>query len=218
MAKVLTGLSAVVAGIVAAVSLSVGCALSEPGARSGAQVKSIECGKPAPAFTLPDSRGGKRSLSDYAGKVVVLEWVNFDCPFVRKHYDSKNMQGLQKFASDRGVVWLTVCSSADGRQGNFEAAEINRRIKEKGATPTAYLIDAGGATGIAYGARSTPHMYIVDPKGILIYQGAIDDIASTDITDVPKANNYVRQALTEALAGKPVSVASTKAYGCSVKY
>lgn len=175
-------------------------------------------GKPAPDFNLTDTTGKKRSLSDANGKFLVLEWTNYDCPFVRKHYESKNMQGLQKTFTGKGVVWYSINSSATGRQGNYAPEKINELMKSNGAVPTAYLIDADGKVGKAYGATATPHMFVINPKGVLIYAGAIDDNNSTDISDVKQATNYVQKALTEAMANKPVSTASTQAYGCSVKY
>lgn len=174
-------------------------------------------GKPAPAFTLTDTNGKKRGLADGAGKYMVLEWVNYDCPFVRKHYDSGNMQKLQKTYTGKGVVWYSVCSSAAGRQGNYSAEKLNELIKKNNAVPTAYLQDPDGTVGHAYGATATPHMFVINPKGILIYGGAIDDNNSADISE--KANtNYVAKALDEAMANKPVTVATSPAYGCSVKY
>jgi len=195
-------------------TLAVAAALTVPTtARAAAMV-----GQPAPDFTLMDSNGAKRSLSDLKGKVVVLEWVNFECPFVGKHYGSGNMQKLQKAYTGKGVVWLSINSSAEGKQGYFAPDKINALMKEKGAAPTAYLIDADGAVGRAYGAKTTPHMYVIDAKGSLIYAGGIDDTPSTDQADVPKARNFVSAALDEALAGKPVTTASSTPYGCSVKY
>lgn len=175
-------------------------------------------GKPAPDFTLKDSNGKEHSLKDYAGKYVVVEWVNFDCPFVKKHYSTGNMQALQEKYTGKGVVWLSVNSSAAGKQGNFEPAKINELIKERKAHPTAYLLDSDGTVGHKYGAKATPHMFIVNPKGVLAYAGAIDDKDTTDAEDVKSAKNYVAQALDQALAGKKIATASTKAYGCSVKY
>jgi hypothetical protein len=175
-------------------------------------------GSPAPAFTLPDTNGQTRSLSDYQGKFVVIEWVNHECPFVKKHYGSGNMQKLQKKYVDEGVVWLSINSSAPGKQGNYTAAEWNELTRAKGASPTAVLLDPDGKVGRAYGAKTTPHMYVVDPKGTVIYAGGIDDKPSTDQADIPTAKNYVDAALTEAIAGKPITVASSVPYGCSVKY
>jgi peroxiredoxin len=173
---------------------------------------------PAPAFALTDQDGTPRSLSDFRGRVVVLEWVNFGCPFVRKHYDSGNMQKLQKEYTAKGVVWLSVISSAPGKQGYFEADELKQRLATEKAVPTACLIDADGTVGKAYGAKTTPHMFVIDTKGVLAYAGAIDNIASTDVDDVAKAANYVSASLDAVMAGNEVPVKSTKPYGCGVKY
>jgi hypothetical protein len=175
-------------------------------------------GEPAPGFTLPDTHGKTHALADYKGKFVVLEWVNFGCPFVRKHYDANNMQSLQKEYTGKGVIWLSICSSAPGKQGNMSPEEWNKNEMEKGAAPTAVLIDADGKVGRSYEAKTTPHMFIINPEGKLIYQGGIDSIASTDKADIEKASNYIKVSLEEALAGKPISNPQTKPYGCSVKY
>ena len=175
-------------------------------------------GQPAPSFTLTDVAGQKRSLADFKGKTVVLEWVNFDCPFVGKHYGSGNMQKLQKTYTGKGVVWLQVNSSAPGKQGHFPPAAVLEKNKERGAASTAYLLDGDGRVGQLYGARTTPHMYVVDTKGTLVYAGGIDDTPSTDEADVATAKNFVSAALDETLAGKPVTVATSQPYGCSVKY
>jgi peroxiredoxin len=175
-------------------------------------------GQPAPDFKLTDTTGKSHALADFKGKTVVLEWVNYDCPFVGKHYDSGNMQKLQKTYSGKGVVWLSVNSSAPGKQGNFPADKVNALLEEKGASPTAYLQDANGAVGQAYGAKTTPHMFVIDPAGKLVYAGGIDDKKSTDVADVKTAKNFVSAALDEVLAGKPVTTGSAEPYGCSVKY
>ena len=175
-------------------------------------------GSPAPALMLTDTNGKQHNLADYKGKHVVLEWVNFGCPFVKKHYESGNMQATQKKAVDKGVVWLSVCSSAEGKQGHMAAADWNEEIADRKLASTAVLLDESGAVGKAYGAKTTPHMYIVNPEGVLVYKGAIDDKPSTDKADIPGARNYVLAALDESMAGKPVSMASTQSYGCSVKY
>lgn len=172
----------------------------------------------APDFNLKDSNGKEHSLSDFNGKVVVLEWINFDCPFVQKHYNSKNMQSLQLKYSKNDVVWLSVCSSTEGKQGNFSNDEINKRIKNHNAKMSAYLIDSDGKVGKMYGAKTTPHMYIIDKEGKLVYAGGIDDKASTDTDDIEDAKNYVSTVLDELLAGKNVIIQSSKPYGCSVKY
>ena len=175
-------------------------------------------GQPAPDFKLTDTTGKTHALADFKGKTVVLEWVNYDCPFVGKHYDSGNMQKLQKTYTGKGVVWLSVNSSAPGKQGNFPAEKVNALLKEKAAAPTAYLQDANGAVGQAYGAKTTPHMFVIDPAGKLVYAGGIDDKKSTDVADVKTARNFVSAALDEVLAGKPVTTSSAEPYGCSVKY
>ena len=172
----------------------------------------------APEFKLTGSNGSEHSLSDFKGKIVVLEWINYDCPFVKKHYDSKNMQSLQEKYTKEGIIWLAICSSNKGKQGNFSVEEINKRTNEHGAKFTAYLIDEDGKVGKMYGAKTTPHMYIIDKSGMLVYAGGIDDIASTDVDDIQDAKNYVASALDELLAGKEVSVQSSTPYGCSVKY
>ena len=194
-------------------SAALAAALSIPSAQAAAVV-----GKPAPELSAPDTTGATRSLSAYKGKFVVLEWVNFECPFVGKHYGSGHMQKLQKDYTGKGVVWLSVNSSTAGSQGYYTSDKVNALLKQKGAAPTAYLLDTAGTVGRAYGARTTPHMFIVDPQGTLIYAGGIDDTPSTDQADMKTAKNYVSSALDEALAGKPVTTASSQAYGCSVKY
>lgn len=172
----------------------------------------------APGFKLVDSNGKEHSLSDFKGKVVVLEWINFECPFVKKHYNSKNMQSLQLKYTKKDVVWLSVCSSSEGKQGNFSPEEINKRIKDHNAKMSAYLMDADGKVGKMYGAKTTPHMYVIDKDGKLVYAGAIDEKPSTDLEDVKEAKNYVAAALDELLTGKSVSFHSSTSYGCSVKY
>lgn len=179
---------------------------------------STEIGKAAPDFTLTDSYGKSHSLSDFKGKLVVLEWVNFDCPFVVKHYSSDNMQNLQKKYTGKDVVWLSINSSAPGKQGNFTLDEINVRIKERDAKMTAYLVDESGETGKLYGAKTTPHLFIIDKEGNLVYAGAIDDKKSTSQSDIETSKNFVSSALDELLSGKAVSTPSTVPYGCSVKY
>ncbi|MDE2027710.1 MAG: thioredoxin family protein [Candidatus Omnitrophica bacterium] len=178
----------------------------------------VVSGKAAPDFTLTDTYGHKHSLSDYKGKWVVLEWFNPECPFVRKHYNSGNMQSLQKQYTSQGVIWLSINSSAPGKQGSYTPQEFNQFMKSKGAGPTAVLIDRNGKVGRLYDAQTTPSMYVIDPQGILIYQGAIDNIPSADPADIKSAHNYVSAALDAAMSGKPVAVNTTKSYGCSVKY
>jgi peroxiredoxin len=175
-------------------------------------------GQPAPAFSAPDQTGTTRSLDAYKGKWVVLEWVNHECPFVQKHYGSGNMQKTQKAATAKGAVWLSVNSSAPGKQGAMDGKVAAKLTADKGAAPTAVLLDPEGRIGHAYGAKTTPHMFVIDPKGTVVYAGAIDDKPSTDQEDVKTAKNLVLAALDEAMAGKPVTSPSTQPYGCSVKY
>ena len=177
-----------------------------------------DVGKPAAAFSAPDSNGKVWSLAELKGKVVVLETSNQDCPYVRKHYNSTNMQTQQREAAAKGVVWLTVASSAPGEQGFVTAAEANELTQKRNAAPAAFLLDPQSRIARAYGATVTPHMYIVDAAGMLVYKGGIDSIASSSVSDVPKAKQYVRVALDEVLAGKPVADAATRPYGCSLKY
>jgi peroxiredoxin len=181
-------------------------------------LKEPSIGSPAPAFTLTDTKGKQHTLAEFKGKYVVLEWVNFGCPFVKKHYESGNMQATQKKAVAKGVVWLSVNSSAKWKQGNMSPADWNEEIAERKLASTAVLLDENGVVGKTYGAKTTPHMYVINPAGVLIYKGAIDDQPSTNKDDIPRAKNYVLAALEESMAGKPVSMASTQSYGCSVKY
>lgn len=178
----------------------------------------VSVGKPAPNFTAVDSNGKSHQLSDFKGKVVVLEWTNHECPFVRKHYDSENMQKTQKLATDKGVVWLSVVSSAPGNQGYVDGAKANSLTKERNAAPTAVLLDPDGKLGRLYGARTTPHMFVIAADGTLAYMGAIDSIASSNKADVAKAENYVTKAIEQVLKGEPVTNATTQPYGCTVKY
>ena len=175
-------------------------------------------GAPAPQFALESVSAGTVKLSQYRGKVVVLEWVNPECPYVRKHYGSANMQRLQKDTTAKGVIWISINSTRAGHAEYKKPAEMVAWMKQMKAAPSATLLDPQGEAGRAYGARTTPHMYIVDPKGVLVYAGAIDDKRSTDPEDVKTARNFVRAALDELLAGKSVTSASTSPYGCSVKY
>lgn len=175
----------------------------------------VENGKPAPNFTLTDITGKTHALSDYKGKVVVLEWVNSGCPIVRAHYNSKNMQGTQQVAAADGAVWLQINTSSRGDQGNMSDTEAAAWMKKMGVTATAYLKDSSGKVGRLYGARATPHMFIVNPEGVLVYQGAID---SGDSRDIPTATNYVKAALASIKAGKPIEKATSRAYGCAIHY
>jgi len=178
----------------------------------------VEVGAKAPDFTVTDIEGNTHSLSDFAGKFVVLEWVNHGCPFVKKFYNAGEMQRLQKEYTEKGVVWLAICSSKVGAQGYYTPEEAKKVSQEKGANHTAYIYDASGDVGRLYGARVTPHMFVINPDGVLIYQGAIDSIRSGNSADIEKAENYVVAALEAAMAGKDVKVSSSNPYGCSVKY
>ena len=175
-------------------------------------------GDAAPDFTGTDSHGQAHKLSDYHGKFVVLEWHNNGCPFTKKHYESGNMQNLQKEWTGKGVVWFTVISSAPGTQGYVTADEENGYMQKMHAAPTAALLDPKGEIGHLYGAKTTPDMFIINPQGQLIYSGAIDDKATPDPADIKGATNYVSGALQKAMEGQPVPVANTRPYGCSVKY
>jgi AhpC/TSA family protein len=182
---------------------------------SGAAAK---VGDAAPGFTAASTSGTSVRLADYRNKIVVLEWTNHECPFVRKHYESGNMQTLQKEATGRGVVWLSLISSAPGEQGFVSPAQANELTISRGAAPTAVLLDPSGTVGRLYGATNTPHMYVIDRAGVLVYAGAIDDRPTTRTADVPGARNYVRAALEAVAAGQPVATPVTRAYGCTVKY
>jgi peroxiredoxin len=184
---------------------------------AGAQAQ-LTPGQPAPAFTLTGIDGKPVNLADFRGRYVVLEWNNPHCPFVVKHYGTGNMQSLQKRFTAENVAWLTINSTNAGHSEYMAPAALAGWMKQQGAAPTAVMLDADGKVGRAYGARTTPHMYVIDPKGTLVYAGAIDDKRSANAADVKTAQNYVVQALTESKAGKPVSAASTTAYGCSIKY
>lgn len=172
----------------------------------------------APDFALKDVDGKEHKLSAYKGKTVVLEWVNFDCPFVKKHYGSGNMPALQAAYTKKDVVWLSICSSAPGKQGHFPLADLKKRMTTEKAVPTAYLLDENGAVGKLYGAKTTPHMFVIDAAGILRYAGAIDDTPSTKASDIEKSTNYVSAALDALAANKTVAVKNSTPYGCAVKY
>lgn len=191
---------------------------STPAVSVAARPGAVRPGAAAPDFTGTDSNGQTHSLSDFKGKVVVLEWTNHDCPFVRKHYGTGNMQQLQKEATSKGVVWLSVVSSASGQQGYVAGSQANELTKSRSAVPTAVILDSEGKIGRLYNARTTPHMYVIGQDGNIKYMGAIDNIPSSQTSDVKKANNYVRTALAEVLNGKPVSTSTTQPYGCTVKY
>jgi peroxiredoxin len=182
-------------------------------AADGAQV-----GQPAPDFTAVDSQGKTRHLSDFRGKTVVLEWTNADCPYTRKHYTSGNMQSVQALAPERGVVWLTVISSAPGKQGYVDGAGADALTRSRHAVPTAVLLDSSGTVGRLYQAKTTPHMFVIDKNGNLKYMGGIDSIATADVSDIAQAEPYLKEAMLAVVDDKPVAHPVTRPYGCSVKY
>jgi peroxiredoxin len=179
---------------------------------------SPQTGTSAPGFTAVDSKGKRHTLAAYKGKIVVLEWTNHECPYTVKHYATGNMQALQMAATESGAIWLTVVSSRPGSQGHVEALEADKLTADRHAHPTAVLLDPAGDLGKLYGARVTPHMYVIDASGMLVYMGAIDDRPTADHASVKGARSYVREALDAVAAGRPVAVASTRPYGCTVKY
>ena len=192
-------------------------ALAAATAFAGTAFANAVVGQPAPGFTLTDLAGKPVNLADYKGKTVVLEWHNFNCPFVQKHYKSGNMQALQKkYGGD--VVWLAVNSTNNGHQDWMEPAKIGKTLSDFGAAPAKYLVDEPGKVGLSYGAKTTPHMYIIDETGRLVYMGGIDSVTTADPADIAQATQYVRIALQERAAGKPISAPVTRPYGCSVKY
>jgi peroxiredoxin len=185
---------------------------------AGVAFAQAQPGKPAPDFALQDSAGKTVKLSDFKGKTVVLEWTNQDCPYVRKHYGTGNMQALQKEAAAKDVVWLTISSSAPGQQGYVTGIEADELTSSRKAAPAAFLFDPDGKVGHSYEARATPHMYVIDKAGVLAYMGAIDDKPTANHADVKTARPYLKEAVEAVLAGSPLKVASTRAYGCSIKY
>jgi hypothetical protein len=178
----------------------------------------VVVGHPAPDFSLTDINGQVRRLSDYRGRTVVLEWTNPECPIVQKHYRSGNMPALQKSATADGVVWLSINSGHPGAEGDYAPGQVAQWLDSTGARPTAYMRDRDGAVGRLYGARATPHMFVIAGDGTLVYAGAIDSIPSADPADIAQATNYVRAALDAVKAGRPVAVPTSRAYGCAVKY
>ncbi|WP_311223667.1 MULTISPECIES: redoxin domain-containing protein [unclassified Acidovorax] len=193
--------------------IAISLTLAAAGAQAAATV-----GQPAPDFSARDATGKTVRLSDFRGKTVVLEWTNPGCPFVRKHYDSGNIPATQKSAVDQGVVWLSVNSTEKAASDYLEGPRLTGWLKERKAVPTAVLMDEEGAVGHTYGARTTPHLYIVNAQGSLVYAGGIDSIASARPADIDKATNYVKAALADVAAGKPIAAATTQPYGCSIKY
>ncbi|MDR0532404.1 MAG: redoxin domain-containing protein [Verrucomicrobiales bacterium] len=180
--------------------------------------QAVKVGQKAPDFSLTDINGKVHKLSDYAGKYVVLEWTNYGCPFVQKFYNSGTMQKLQKEWTAKGVVWLSICSSGPGQQGNMSPAEWQTAVAARKVAATAVLPDPDGTVGHLFDAKTTPDMFVIRTDGVLIYSGAIDSIRSTDLADIAKAQNYVSAALTESMAGKSVSLQYSKSYGCDVHY
>ena len=193
------------------------CAAALVAAASTAAQAAVEVGAPAPDFSVTDIQGKTHALSDYKGKTVVLEWHNFGCPFVQKHYKSGNMQALQK-KYGKEVVWLAVNSTTRESSDYADPMTLDKQLRDFRAEPARYLMDEPGQMGMAYGAKVTPHMYIIDPSGKVVYNGAIDDKRSTNPEDVKTSKNYVAAALDELKAGKPVTTASTTPYGCTIKY
>ena len=185
---------------------------------TGAAHAAATVGQPAPDFTLTDATGKPVRLSDFKGRHVVLEWTNPGCPFVRKHYDSGNMPATQKDATGKNVVWLSINSTEKASSDYLEPARLSAWLAERKAVPTAVLMDEEGTVGKSYGARTTPHMYIVNPQGVLVYAGGIDSIPSARPADIEKATNYVKTGLAQVLAGQPITEAATRPYGCSIKY
>ena len=185
----------------------------------GVSAMAAEVGQPAPDFTLTDIDGHTHTLSSYQGKLVVLEWVNPECPIVQKHYNkSGNIPGLQKTYTAQGVVWLSINSAASGQQGDFNPAQVKAWMQKVGAAPTDYFRDQTGMVGHLYGAKTTPHIFIINPAGTLVYAGGIDSIASADPADIARATNYVNAAMADLAAGRLVVLSNTRPYGCSVKY
>jgi alkyl hydroperoxide reductase subunit AhpC len=200
--------AAVIAAIWASVCLAI------PAIAAG----SLQIGQPAPDFTAMDSKGTAVTLSQYRGKTVVLEWTNADCPYTRKHYTSGNMQSMQALAQKNGVVWLSVISSAPGKQGYVDGRGADALTQSRGAAPAAVLLDPKGTVGRLYGAKTTPHMFVIDRNGALQYMGGIDSIATADVSDIPRAEPYLKEAMLAVVQGSPVLRAVTTPYGCSVKY
>lgn len=199
------------------IAAGLGACLALSGA-GGVRAAEVQPGKQAPDFTARDTAGKEVKLSSFRGKTVVLEWTNHQCPYTVKHYASGNMQALQKDATGDGVVWLTIVSSAPGTQGYVEAAEADKLTRDRKAEPSAVLLDPEGSVGHLYEAKTTPHMFVVDASGKLIYMGAIDDKPTSNQADIKGARNYVREALDALAEGRPIAVASARPYGCSVKY
>jgi peroxiredoxin len=194
------------------------CALLASGRSARAAGDEPQIGQPAPDFSATDSQGKMRRLADFRGKIVVLEWTNADCPYTRKHYSSGNMQSLQELARERGVVWMSVISSAPGKQGYVSGPEADALSRSRHAVPTAVLLDPSGDLGRLYHAKTTPHLFVIDAKGDLQYMGGIDSIATADVADIQHAEPYLKEALLAVADAKPVAHPVTRPYGCSIKY
>lgn len=192
--------------------------LQDRDASFAAEISHVDVGQKAPDFAIKDIKGKTWKLKDHLGKVIVLEWFNFGCPFVKKHYESGNMQKLQEAYEKKGVLWVCINSSAPGKQGHATSAEYVQAFEDKKSAPNAVLVDTDGNVGRLYGAKTTPHMFVIGKDGKIVYQGAIDDKRGTEQSEIASAKNYVKSALDETLAGKPVTESETKPYGCSVKY
>jgi peroxiredoxin len=205
-----------VTAVMIAAAATVGALMS--GGSAAFAAGAVQIGQPAPEFTATDSKGAPVSLSQYRGKVVVLEWTNADCPYTHKHYASGNMQSLQSLAQKNGVVWLSVISSAPGKQGYVNGPGADQLTTSRGALPTAVLLDPSGTVGRLYGAKTTPHMFVIDKNGALQYMGGIDSLATADAGDIPNAEPYLKEAMLAVTEGHPVAHAVTRPYGCSVKY
>jgi len=188
------------------------------GLLAGHALGQVSVGAKVPHFVLENTEGQEYELLDFQGKIVVLEWINTDCPFVKKHYDSENMQALQKTYTAQGVIWLAIASSAPGKQGHYEAADWKKKIEESSMAATHVLLDAAGDVGRMYGAKTTPHMFVINADGVLVYDGAIDSDRSTDPEAIKGAENYVASVLDALLAGAEPPISNTVPYGCSVKY
>jgi peroxiredoxin len=213
--QLITRRTMLAAGLGGTAAIALDVALAPTIANPAAQAR---IGAPAPAFALADSNGKTVSLADFKGKTVVLEWTNHECPYVRKHYGGNAMQALQKKWTAQGVVWLTLISSEPGSQGFVQPQEANKLTTDRGAAPTAVLFDPKGNVGRAYGAQTTPHMYVITGDGSLAFMGGIDDKPTTRLDDLKTAKNFVDAALSEMAQGKPVSVTTARPYGCSIKY
>lgn len=218
MKKIVFGTIVAALGVSALVMANQGQYQTQAQEKPEGQESPVRIGGPAPDFTLVDSNGKSHSLSDFKGNFVILEWTNHECPFVVKHYQGGHMQETQKWATGKGAIWLSIISSAPGKQGHLDGAGANRIREQQKHASTATLLDPTGKVGRLYGARTTPHMFIICPQGMIRYIGAIDSNRSSNPADIAGARNHVREALTELWAGKPVSVPSTQPYGCSVKY